>query len=197
MTAPVTRPKSYTCLCGKPTLQDFSISFFSSRSSNQMALVPQNPNNPTTLNDTVVGFSRSAGHGGAVAPAWLANIEANIQGTLANIGLMQGHVAQIQGHVTQIQGYMAQIKGDIARMQGNMAKIQDSIARSQADIARTQASLAVLLQKAEEQPIILFNSQAGCSERLRNPTAMNNGWAPELAHPNPRTRDQLAIFTSK
>jgi hypothetical protein len=45
-----------------------------------------------------------------------------------------------------------------------------------------------------EQPVLFANLQAGPSGPLHNPTAMDNGWAPLLQHPNPMTRDALMSF---
>jgi hypothetical protein len=58
--------------------------------------------------------------------------------------------------------------------------------------------IASLRQRTTELPITLANSQAGPRGPLYNPILMQaQGWASLLAAPNPRTRDELLIFTGE
>jgi hypothetical protein len=69
------------------------------------------------------------------------------------------------------------------------------LANLTANVQQIANDVAFLRQRADELPIILANSQTGPRGPLYNPTLMAQGWAPLLAAPNPRTRDELLVFT--
>jgi hypothetical protein len=124
---------------------------------------------------TAVIFSHSPG--GNAAPPWLANLTANVQ-QIAN--LTQQNTANHANLAAQV-GQMANQVGQIANQVGQIAN-----------------DVAFLRQRTTELPIILANSQAGPRGPLYNPILMQaQGWAPLLAAPNPRTRDELLIFTGE
>ena len=71
------------------------------------------------------------------------------------------------------------------------------LANLTATVNQIALDVAYLRQKADELPILLANSQAGARGPLFNPTVLQNGWAPLLTAPNPRSRDELLGFTGE
>jgi len=139
--------------------------------------------NAATINDigraeayrTAVIFSHSPG--GNVAPPWLANLTMNVQ---------------------QIANSTQQNTANLANLTANVQQNTANIANLTADVQQIANDVAFLRQRTTELPIILANSQAGPRGPLYNPTLMQaQGWAPLLAAPNPRTRDELLVFTSE
>ena len=74
----------------------------------------------------------------------------------------------------------------VANLNGNMANIQDTIERLRQDVDAMR----------QEGLILLYNANAGPMGVLYNPTVLLDGWAAELAAPNPRTCDKLKAFSS-
>jgi hypothetical protein len=131
---------------------------------------------------TAVIFSHSPGDN--AAPLWLANLTANIQ-QIANLTQQNtANIQQIANSTQQNTDNIQQITDDLANLTGQLWQIANDV--------------AFLRQRTTEQPIILANSQAGPRGPLYNPTIMlAQGWAPLLAAPNPRTRDELLVFTGE
>jgi hypothetical protein len=71
------------------------------------------------------------------------------------------------------------------------------LANLTATVNQIACDVAYLRQKADELPILLANSKAGAWGPLFNPTILQNGWAPLLTAPNPRSRDELFGFTGE
>ena len=96
----------------------------------------------------------------------------------------------------------------LANLTANVQQIANLAQQNTANLANLTAQVgqiandvAFLRQRTAELPIILANSQAGPRGPLYNPTLMQAqgwpGWAPLLAAPNPRTRDELLVFTGE
>ena len=145
---------------------------------------------------TAIIFSHSPG--GNVAPPWLANLTANVQeianSTQQNTANLTNLTAQIQQNTANLANLTAQIQQIANLTQQNT----DNLANLTAQVGQIANDVAFLRQRSTELPIILANSQAGPRGPLYNPTLMQGqGWAPLLAAPNPRTRDELLIFTGE
>ena len=159
---------------------------------------------------TAIIFSHSPG--GNVAPPWLANLTANVQeianSTQQNTANLTNLTAQIQQNTADLTNIKAQIQrntADLTNIKTQIQQIANSTQQNTANLANLTAQVgeiangvAFLRQRSTELPIILANSQAGPRGPLYNPTLMQGqGWAPLLAAPNPRTRDELLIFTGE
>ncbi|PPQ71436.1 hypothetical protein CVT26_011133 [Gymnopilus dilepis] len=125
-----------------------------------------------------------------VAPIWFANLAAAIDQVAANVAL----IPDLAANANQIPDIAAAVQ--LAAQ--NAAQIPQLVATTQhltGEIAALRLDINRLFDKTNELPILLANSQAGNRGVLYNPTALANGWAPPLAHPNPATRDELMTFT--
>ena len=124
---------------------------------------------------TAVIFSHSPG--GNAAPPWLADLTAQVQ---------------------QIANSTQQNTVDLANLTAQVQQNTVNLANLTAQVGQIANDVAFLRQRTTEQPIILANSQAVPRGSLYNPTLMAaQGWAPLLAAPNPRTRDELLVFTGE
>ena len=160
--------------------------------------------NAATTNDigqaeayrTAVIFSHSPG--GNAAPPWLVNLTTNVQqianSTQQNTANLTNLTANVQKNTADLTNLTANVQQIANMTQQNSA----SIANLMAQVVQIANDVAFLRQRTTELPIILANSQAGPRGPLYNPTLMQaQGWAPLLAAPNPRTRDELLIFTGE
>ena len=131
---------------------------------------------------TAIIFSHSPG--GNVAPPWLANLTANVQEIANSTQQNTANLANLTAQIQQIANLTQQNTDNLANLTAQVGQIANDV--------------AFLRQRSTELPIILANSQAGPRGPLYNPTLMQGqGWAPLLAAPNPRTRDELLIFTGE
>ena len=152
-------------------------------------LTAGNPNVPNASDEigaarayeSAVIFSHNPGPG--AAPAWLAQLVANIDNMNQNIANMNQNIANMNQNIANMNQDIANTNQNIANMNLNMDRMTQDI--------------AALRRHQNESPIILSNATAGPAGILYNPTILLNGWAPELAAPNPRTRDELMVFTGK
>ena len=173
---------------------------------------------------TAVIFSHSPG--GNAAPPWLVNLTtnvqqianstqqntanltnltANVQKNTADLTNLTANVQQNTADLTNLTANVQQNTADLTNLTANVQQIANMTQQNSASIANLMAQVvqiandvAFLRQRTTELPIILANSQAGPRGPLYNPTLMQaQGWAPLLAAPNPRTRDELLIFTGE
>ena len=174
--------------------------------------------NAATTNDigqaeayrTAVIFSHSPG--GNAAPPWLVNLTTNVQQianstqqNTANLTNLTANVQKNTADLTNLTANVQQNTADLTNLTANVQQIANMTQQNSASIANLMAQVvqiandvAFLRQRTTELPIILANSQAGPRGPLYNPTLMQaQGWAPLLAAPNPRTRDELLIFTGE
>ena len=174
--------------------------------------------NAATTNDigqaeayrTAVIFSHSPG--GNAAPPWLVNLTTNVQQianstqqNTANLTNLTANVQKNTADLTNLTANVQQNTADLTNLTANVQQIANMTQQNSASIANLMAQVvqiandvAFLRQRTTELPIVLANSQAGPRGPLYNPTLMQaQGWAPLLAAPNPRTRDELLIFTGE
>jgi TolA-binding protein len=111
---------------------------------------------------------------GPAAPPWLQALNANINAMRADVTALRADVNAMQGNINNMQGNINNIQGNINTMQGNVAR---------------------LLQRSNEEPIILANSRAGNREPLYDPTQLQGGWAAHLIRP--AHRDDLLTMSAQ
>ena len=159
---------------------------------------------------TAVIFSHSPG--GNAAPPWLVDLTAQVQQIANSTQQNTVDLANLTAQVQQIANSTQQNTVNLANLTNltqqntvDLANLTNLTQQNTVDLANLTAQVgqiandvAFLRQRANEQPIILANSQAGYRGSLYNPTLMAaQGWAPLLAAPNPRTRDELLVFTGE
>ena len=77
----------------------------------------------------------------------------------------------------------------------NINAMRADVTALRADVNTMQGDITRLLQKSNEEPIILANSRAGNRERLYDPTQLQGGWAAELVRP--QHRDDLLTMSGR
>ena len=120
----------------------------------------------------------------------LANLTANIQQNTNNL-------ANLTANVQQNTNNLANLTANIQQDTNYLANVTVQLGNLMVQVGQIANNVVLLQQSSTELPIILSNSRAGFSGPLYNPTQMAQGWAPLLAAPNPRTRDELTTFTSE
>ena len=91
-----------------------------------------------------------------------------------------------------VQANLSTLQANFNMLQANLNMLQANFDTLRADVT---GSLAQLIQKSNEEPIILANSRAANREQLYNPTQLQAGWAAPLARP--RSRDDLCSMSGR
>jgi hypothetical protein len=104
---------------------------------------------------------------GPAAPLWIQELNTNIIAMRADVTALRADVNAMQGDINMMRVNIDTMQGDVTR----------------------------LLQKSDEEPIILANSRAGNRERLYDPTQLQAGWAAQLVRP--QHRDELLTMSGR
>ncbi|KAJ3517312.1 hypothetical protein NLJ89_g575 [Agrocybe chaxingu] len=111
---------------------------------------------------------------GPAAPAWLQDLTASINAIRVDVTAMRGNINTMQANINTLQA-------DFTTMQANFNAMQGDVAQ--------------LLQRSDEQPVLLANSRAGTREPLYDPTQLQGNWAAPLVRP--QHRDDLLTMSAQ